>query len=258
MNKRKILTMAMTLAMVAILAVGGTLAYFTDTDYQENCFTVGDVHIDLWEDFGDNENNFEELVPVTYDKDGKRKADNVVEKEIYVDNTGSKEAYVRVHIAFPAVLDSGDPEYAAYKNILHWNFTADAVADGHWNFNKDVDGENYPGNGGNWNAYIMEQDDIKYNVYVATFESKLAPGETTVDAICQVYMDSKTTNEDVEGLKEILGEKWIVKVAAEAAQTDGFDNAYEALNTAFGVPGEYTIDWSNRSPDHGKAYENKD
>ena len=32
MSKRKILSLALTLCMVAILAVGGTLAYFQDTD----------------------------------------------------------------------------------------------------------------------------------------------------------------------------------------------------------------------------------
>jgi hypothetical protein len=25
---------------------------------------------------------------------------------------------------------------------------------------------------------------------------------------------------------------------------DGFANAYEALNKAFGIPGEYDVDWS--------------
>ena len=47
MNKRKILSLALGLCMVAILAVGGTLAYFTDTDTQTNTFTAGKVGINL-------------------------------------------------------------------------------------------------------------------------------------------------------------------------------------------------------------------
>lgn len=50
MNKRKTLALALTLCMVAILAIGGSLAYFTDTTGpQVNEFTVGNVNINLTE-----------------------------------------------------------------------------------------------------------------------------------------------------------------------------------------------------------------
>ena len=66
MNKKKILVLAMTLSMVAILAIGGTIAYFTDTDIQTNVFTTGNVKIDLFEDFGDNnDDTLEKLIPTT-------------------------------------------------------------------------------------------------------------------------------------------------------------------------------------------------
>ena len=39
----------MSLVIVAILAIGATLAYFTDTDKETNTFTVGNVKIDLIE-----------------------------------------------------------------------------------------------------------------------------------------------------------------------------------------------------------------
>ena len=68
MNKRKTLALALTLCMVAILAIGGSLAYFTDTtNAKVNEFTVGNVNIDL------DEPNWEgdaTLMPdVTYAKD---------------------------------------------------------------------------------------------------------------------------------------------------------------------------------------------
>lgn len=47
MKKQKIVLLALTVAMVAILAVGGTLAYLTDYDHQTNVFTTGNVGIDL-------------------------------------------------------------------------------------------------------------------------------------------------------------------------------------------------------------------
>ena len=51
MTKRKIMLLAMALCMVAILAVGGTLAYFTAEDSADNVFTMGYVDIELEETF---------------------------------------------------------------------------------------------------------------------------------------------------------------------------------------------------------------
>lgn len=47
MNKRKLFTLALSICMIAILAVGGTLAYMFDTDHQVNVFTAGKVGINL-------------------------------------------------------------------------------------------------------------------------------------------------------------------------------------------------------------------
>lgn len=47
--KKKLVTGALLLAFGAVAVTGGTLAYFTDTDKEENVFTVGNVQIDLIE-----------------------------------------------------------------------------------------------------------------------------------------------------------------------------------------------------------------
>ena len=49
MTKKKILVLALTIAMAAILAVGGSLAYLTDTKTATNTFTIGNVKIQLLE-----------------------------------------------------------------------------------------------------------------------------------------------------------------------------------------------------------------
>lgn len=49
MKKKTILVAAIAVMLVAALVVGGTLAYFTDTDTEPNTFTVGNVKIDLLE-----------------------------------------------------------------------------------------------------------------------------------------------------------------------------------------------------------------
>ena len=49
MKKRTILTAAIAVLLVAVLVVGGSLAYFTDNETNTNTFTVGNVEISLKE-----------------------------------------------------------------------------------------------------------------------------------------------------------------------------------------------------------------
>jgi len=227
--KKKILTLCLVVCLAATAIVGGTLAYFTDTDNETNVFTTGDVEIDLIE---------------TFDPDNAKLMPGIdINKDVFVKNEGTETAYVRVHLAFPSMLDSGsedEPQYAAYNNLLHWNFTKAAVADGKWNFNANKDGANYPGNGGTWNEYQAEIEGILYNVYVATYETVLGSGETTpVEAITNVYLDVNTTNEQMAEITKVLGANPKVLVFAEGGQEAGFTDAYTALDTQFGAIGTY-------------------
>lgn len=246
--KKKLLAVSMVAAL-GVTAVGGTLAYFSDTDAQKNTFTTGNVAIDLWEDFGDNDSDgIEELIPATGSaQNGTLK--NGIEKEVYVDNTGSEDAYVRVHIAFPKVLDDGDPSFDASANVLHWNFAKGTYGDGKWNWTPSTGGAGYEA--GNWNFYKTTIDGVEYNVYVATYETVLKKDETTPNAIHQVYLDSTVTNDDITKIKGEIGDNWYIYVVAEGTQAAGFNNAYEALNEAWGDPSsdkyECKIDWAAQS-----------
>lgn len=253
--KKKILALCLVVALAATAVIGSSLAYFTDTDAQKNTFTTGNVAIDLWEDFGDNDaKGIEKLLPAT----GSAQAGtlkNGIEKEVYVTNDGSEDAYVRVHIAIPSILDDAQPNFDASKNVLHFNYAPETVEDGKWNWSNSVDGTT----GSNWNFYTTTIDSKSYNVYVVTYETKLAKDESTVDAMSQVYLDSETTNEDITRIKETLGDNWYIYVAAEGTQAEGFYDAYTALNTAFGNPSDSTytskIDWATVS---GKTWINND
>lgn len=234
--KKKIVALCLVVCLATVAVCSATFAYLTSTDKAENVFTTGDVKIDLVETF-DPENA--KLIP------GKD-----VQKVVNVKNTGTEEAYVRVHIAIPAILDSGnedDPKFAAYNNTLHWNFDKASLADGQWNWHStNINGTSsygpgYPENGGAWNCYQITVGGVEYNVYVATYETKLEAetGETATNAIYKVFLDTKVTNEMLAGL---TGENGVLKdgikilVAAEGGQAEGFENAYDALNTQFGNP----------------------
>ena len=91
MKKKSILMAAIAVMLVAVLVVGGTLAYFTDTKTATNTFTVGDVKIKLDESNvndpnGDRvtSNEYTDVFPgIQYKKDP------------VVTNTGKNDAYVR-------------------------------------------------------------------------------------------------------------------------------------------------------------------
>ena len=55
MKKRNVLTLLLALVLVAAIAVGSTLAYFTSQDDASNTFTMGKVEINL-DESNDGEN----------------------------------------------------------------------------------------------------------------------------------------------------------------------------------------------------------
>ena len=109
--KKRIVTIALVVALVAIAAVG-TLAYFTDTDKATNTFAVGNVEIKLIEQQrGENglvpfEQN-KKLYPIVgsaqgeKDKYGMPTAKNYVDKMVTIQNTGTEKAYIRLTLPFP-------------------------------------------------------------------------------------------------------------------------------------------------------------
>ena len=271
MNRKKLTALIMVLALALTTLVGGTLAYFTDTDAATNVFVMGNVEIDLIEDYDQHSN----LQPGLN-----------INKDVWVKNTGSNDAYVRIHLAIPAELDDGNPEFNASRNFLHWNFTNESVADGQWSWIPEyTTGVGYKGNGaGNWNFYEtditlvednpntpdVDESVVKlYNVYVATYRTALGSGKTTeTTALDKVYVDKSvnaiaTKAKDENGADVVVSYTYFdnkgneftytveeankiqILVVAEGTQTATFANAYDALNTAFGAPTTASNPWNN-------------
>lgn len=87
--KKKIIAVCLIVAMAAIAVVGGTLAWFTDTDDADNVFTVGNVDITLtepnWEGSGSND------APEVYPGEP-------LAKDPTVTNDGANPCFVRVRV----------------------------------------------------------------------------------------------------------------------------------------------------------------
>lgn len=256
MSKRKILALASAVCMVAILAIGGTLAYFTSTDEATNTFTTGGVKIDLIEQERDGNGGLQDftqgkvLMPIVGsaqdEKDdlGQPVAANYVDKIVTIKNEGTSAAWVRAYFAIPSVLDDGFEEsFNASMNILHFNF---GNVDGRTTYNNEWlwGSEAKPGHSG-WNYFETEIDDVSYNVYYADYKELLAPNATTVQFVSGVYLDANVdmneqgkytiTRNGVTSVIEGFDGSAKCPVFAVAVQADGFDNAADAIKAAYGA-----------------------
>lgn len=261
MKKKKLVALGMVAAMAATAVVGGTLAYFTDTDSKTNVFTAGNVDIEQWEN-DRNGNKFEDnqkLYPIVNDSItdyGYHSGKNYIDKFVTVENTGTEEAYVRTYIGIPTVLDDGANTFNANNNVLQWtaasaNYSksiaqtvctypnATKMVKNEWYWDKDLTND-WPEGTTDWNFFQVTVDDIDYNVYVATHKTVLKAGAITAPNLYGVFLDeSVDTKKDDKGkiventytykdasgaTKEFTFDLSNVKilVATEAAQAEGF------------------------------------
>lgn len=256
MKKKSILMAAIAVMLVAVLVVGGTLAYFTDTKSADNTFTTGKVSITL------NEKNADGT-PFTQNQvllPGSQTKNNIAKRVTITNNTGSQDAYVWLEELIPAALDSTDGSTGT-NNIIHIN-TPGSTWDNYRTDNRfwaegqtealpleqtwDLDPEtelNIPSYVGPEGFAGQETiDGIVYNKYIKLYHGKLAAGEETTLGMSQVYMDSKVDTND-QGQYTINGEvinydftKGVnIIVRAYAIQADGFNDVYAAYKGYYGI-----------------------
>ena len=243
MKKRLVVT-SLVIALIAI-AVGGTLAWFNDTDEVTNVFTVGSVDIEQKEVFDEET---AQLLPVK-GTDPAVATDNYIEKKVTVSNVGKNDAYVQTYVAVPAVLDNNGILKLYDGELADKGWTkidGDAVAEGMQPVATDVS---------------IKEETLLYNVYLYRYNSVLPTGTNNETTTCleYVYIDSSIDlntydkkdaagNPGTDGVKDtayfVLADgteitdfdaagKLNVYVATQGVQVRGFANAKIALTSAF-------------------------
>ena len=216
--KKKILALCLVVALAATAVIGGTLAYFTDTESKTNTFTVGNVDIELKEDFPDNK-----LLPGT-------KTQNNLKKEVTVENVGTSDAYMWIEVWVPAALDDGDdnsPQAPGLGNSLHFNY-GDAVTE-------------------TKSTYLGSKtiDNVAYNGYVHFVKNDTAKAkdESTAQLLDQVYMDKKVAQCTEHDNSRILADgethytgNWNLVINAVGFQEEGFATIESAISEYYGKP----------------------
>ena len=251
--KKKIIALCLVVCLAAVAVIGGTLAYFTDTDQATNTFSAGGVAIDLIEQER-GENGLQDftqgkvLLPIVgsaqgeKDEYGQPVAANYVDKMITIKNTSKSDAWVRAYFAIPSALDDGSDTYNAGLNILHFNF-GNKVVEGVVSTTVGV--EWIWKNGNAWNYFETTIDGVSYNVYYADYYQPLAAGSTTEQFVSGVYLDEGVdmnaegkytiTRDGVTTVIENFDGSAKCPVFAVAVQAAGFDNAADAITAAFGA-----------------------
>lgn len=251
MNKRRTLVVALVLCIAAVLAVGATLAYLTDTKSAKNTFTVGNVKIELLESSLHRENAgvangatstselWSDVAKEGSNNDSKYKAgdtfytdaqieadakeykcDNVqllpgqsYHKMPYVKNTGANPAYIRIRVMLPADLDT---------SILNSSmYTTTALNNKEFTMEYD-------------NSGTVEREGVKYNVYTFTRIDPLEPGKLTYWNVWgTIHMDADVTSEELASFfgagKHYENGVFPVLVEADAIQAEGFNDATAAF-----------------------------
>jgi len=259
---KKALSVVLVAAISATAAVGGTLAYLQSEDSDVNVMTLGNVDIEQLEyqraeGVPHINTNAQEgdLVPFVQDQplypavptaDDAYEAEmaedrcfhwgvyspgwnglwddsklaNVMDKFVFVENTGKSDAYYRTLIA----LECPEGMTIGYSGDDEINVNINGNSRFTWDYSV---------------GYVTING-TRYEVWGVTYNEILKPDEVSRPSLLQVVMTHNATNEDME----LLGDTYEILVLSQAVQVDGFENATQALNAAFGeVTAENAAKW---------------
>lgn len=240
--KKKIIVISAAVALLALLAMSTSLAWFSDNDEITNVFTVGSVKIEQNE-VGADGGAFvqdQDLMPIV-NVNNPAADENYIPKIVDVTSTGENPAYVRTHIAIPTKL------VGTLKLQL-----SDST--------KWIPATTYES--------TTSVDGVDYTVYSFTYTDALNKDNVTDDLLLGVYVDAKTDLKDNPATTEAdlefcyfddatgeyvftgyvawkadgtASEKVNVLVATQACQSQGFTDAQTALDTVFTAIPDFSV-----------------
>ena len=286
MKIRNILLMGLSFVLVALLAIGGTVAYLSDSDTSINVMTLGNVKIVQHEyERATNEdgsyktatfdgmNSYvlkeftqeKPLLPIVGDPNepGDSPAyagyDSIRVRMTQVGSYGSMDVFAgkNAQDKFVTVENTGKTD-AYIRTIVAIEIgSTDGSLIGtsyHQTWTKNevgtitIDGNNY---------YVFEY--IYAGAAGVRHENGVLPaGDTSYPNLSQVYLNSAATNEDCAALDGNGNGTLDILVMSQAVQTNGFADAKTALDTAFGTPAEKAAKWFGGKGDVQYAEANKD
>ena len=226
MSKKKIISLCLVVCLLAT-AIGGTLAYFTDTDADKNVMTMGNVDIEQIEQERSPDGVLQPytqnhtLLPmggydweeVNVNGDSISVLADALDKIVTVKNNGNSDAYVRTIVALEAGKSEDEAKSMWYQNLA----VTDNVASG------QVISDDK-------NLYVQIGDSW-FAIVVYTYCDAIAAGTESVPSLTGVGLYPETTKEDVANLE---GDYEVLVVSQAVQASDMGDDAGAALDKAFG------------------------
>ena len=241
----RIASLIVVLSVILGVAVGRTIAFFTDSKASTGVFTLGNVYISLTEAHvkSDGRGN---LVEDT-ERGRVEGADTTENGAPNVHNYGVVSPGQSIH-KDPTITNTGDVKaWVAFKVSLE-----DGIGDIHKLYGYDEDSDKIDierllsgalleetVHVGTWmgNEFTCYNDNYAMvqvsNRYAGTYDfyfimlRQLAPGES-VEVFDTLTIDAEFNNSEMREFKEFR-----ITVRAYAVQTNGFESCYEAMTTAF-------------------------
>ena len=239
--KKKLTASVLCLALLLIMLLGSTLAWFTDESGTTNTMVVGHVKIEQFEKgidgqpFQQNQHMYPAVIKTV---DGKIPKDenglwldeninNEITKIVNVMNTGSEDAYIRTIFAFETgvIYKEGTEEIYGYihDEYLGVNGTMDFLF---------TDAEKKV-------PMIITVNGVNYALAVCTYADAVKPGHETTSSMRQFFLSPNAGNE----FQQLVGEQYDILVLTQAVQVSGFANAEEAFNTALPLNETTAAQW---------------
>ena len=202
--KKKILTLCLVVALAATAVIGGTLAYFTDTEQVDNTMVIGNVEINIeelayvdgaYKSFEDDEFT---LYPIEDEK-------GIISwnKMVYTFNTSDSkdDAYIRTIVLF----ECNDEIPDGTVSLHYSNDTSSSKEVVPATKKVTIDGEQY-----------------NVVVFVAADEKAIAV-DKSLNSLVSVWMDKNVTSEQIDGWG--TDNKVDIKVLSQGIQAEGLDHA---------------------------------
>ena len=267
--KKRILSLALVVALVMVAVAGATMAYFTDTEQAVNIATIGNVSI--------KQHELQRVDDINYNNKGE------------ICDGDELEVFEQGQALYPAYPENGGASYTAKLNNADqfwWGdyVTGDVSGNGSSNglWGDDLNGamdkfvfvENDGAsacyyrtwialecpegmefsegsdkdfmvniNGNNrftWSEYGHAViDGTRYLIMCATYNIPLEPGTISRPSLLQVVMTHHVTNEKAA----LLNGTYEILVFSQAVQVENFPDAKTALTEAFGNDIPWTADF---------------
>lgn len=228
--KKKITALCLCISLLAVALIGGTMAYFTDTDNAANTFTVGNIKIELEEKNKDGSDFTQDQILMPGEE-------NSIVKNVFVTNKGAQNAYMWVEIWLPKKL--------ADQNNLHFNsFNTYKAADGTVVMKDASEAAADDVLLAETNCVDIGTKDISnvsyqgYRINIVNDTPKAA-NASTASLLYSVFMDAGITQCTVHNdcYKLLNGECYNgspeIIVDAFGIQADGFDNIVDAMTAYY-------------------------